>query len=357
MNYCNKRPAGRISTLVFCLFAAVLIPVYAQAQPDLDRVKVTRLLDLPIIGPELDPSIGINIQGPSLVQVPDWVEGKLGEYYLYFADHKGSYIRLAYADNLTGPWRIHVPGSLQIGESYFPSEPPPISEDRLADMVRQRQATGVAYSHDWATELTQPHIASPDVHIDEINQRFIMYFHGLAGPGRQVTRVATSPDGIDFTAQPQELGRTYMRTFVHDGMTYAMSMPGQFYRSRDGFTDFESGPLLFNSNMRHAALLKRDNTLFIFWTQVGDAPEHIKLSTLDLTGDWMQWQTSDWVEVLRPEYDWEGATAPVEPSVRSTAYGRVNQLRDPAIYQEDGEIYLLYTVGGEAGIAIAKVDL
>ena len=91
--------------------------------------------------------------------------------------------------------------------------------------------------------------------------------------------------------------------------------------------------------------------------RVGDAPEHIKLSTLDLAGDWMQWQTSDWSEVLRPEYDWEGASAPVEASVRSTAYGRVNQLRDPAIYQEDGEIYLLYTVGGEAGIAIAKVEI
>ena len=44
------------------------------------------------------------------------------------------------------------------------------------------------------------------------------------------------------------------------------------------------------------------------------------------------------------------------PSVRSTAYGVVNQLRDPAIYEEAGETYLLYAVGGESGIAIAKVD-
>jgi hypothetical protein len=353
----NWRPAGRKQSLTVLLAACLFISFHSQAQTDIENVEITRLLDRPIIGPELDPSIGINIQGPSLVRVPDWVEGKMGEYYLYFADHKGSYIRLAYADQLTGPWRVHVPGSLQIDESYFPSEPPPISEQRLAELVARNEASGVAYSHDWVTELTQPHIASPDVHIDEANRRFIMYFHGLAGPGRQLTRVATSPDGINFTTQPQELGRTYMRTFAHDGMTYAMSMPGQFYRSRDGFTDFESGPLLFNANMRHAALLKRDNTLYIFWTQVGDAPEHVKLSTVDLSGDWMSWQESDWVEVLRPEFDWEGASAPIEPSVRSTAYGRVNQLRDPAIYQEDGEIYLLYVVGGEAGIAIARVEL
>jgi hypothetical protein len=70
-------------------------------------VRVVRLVDGPIISPEMHPSIGVNIQGPALIRVPDWVEGRLGAYYLYFADHKGSYIRLAYADALTGPWLVH----------------------------------------------------------------------------------------------------------------------------------------------------------------------------------------------------------------------------------------------------------
>ena len=93
----------------------------------------------------------------------------------------------------------------------------------------------------------------------------------------------------------------------------------------------------------------------MFWTQVGDAPEHIKLSTIDLSGDWMTWSETPGVEVLRPEHDWEGADAPLEPSVRSTAYGHVNQLRDPAIYEEDGRVFLLYAVAGESGIALAEV--
>ena len=63
-------------------------------------MRVKRLLDGPIISPDLHPSIGVNIQGPSMIRVPDWVEGRLGDYYLYFADHKGRYIRLAYADDL-----------------------------------------------------------------------------------------------------------------------------------------------------------------------------------------------------------------------------------------------------------------
>jgi hypothetical protein len=31
-------------------------------------------------------------------------------------------------------------------------------------------------------------------------------------------------------------------------------------------------------------------------------------------------------------------------------------LRDPTIYQQDGDIYLLYSVSGEYGIALARVE-
>ena len=68
-------------------------------------------------------------------------------------------------------------------------------------------------SHDLLSEITTPHIASPDVHVDPVGQRIVMYFHGLDDVGTQVTRVATSHDGIDFVAEPQILGRSYMRVF------------------------------------------------------------------------------------------------------------------------------------------------
>ena len=140
-----------------------------------------------------------------------------------------------------------------------------------------------------------------------------------------------------------------MRVFAHDGYTHAMSMPGQFYRSRDPLGGFEAGPLLFNRNMRHAGLLKRGPTLFVFWTQVGDVPDRIFLSLIDLSGDWMLWSETDPVEMLRPAYNWEGADAPLEPSVRSTAYGHMNQLRDPAIFEDAWRVFLLYAVAGESG--------
>ena len=338
------------------LLVALITPCGLAQQPDLSTVKVTRVLDKPIIGPDIHPSIGVNIQGPSLIRVPGWVENPLGKYYLYFADHKGSYIRLAYASNLAGPWQIHEPGSLRIEDSYFTPTRPEIPEADLAEMVERRRASGSRASHDLAFELTQPHIASPDVHVDEDSQQIIMYYHGLEGPGFQHSRVANSGDGINFVAGSENIGRTYMRAFKHEHKTYALAMPGQFYRSEDGFTNFEEGPRLFVPNMRHSAVIVRDNYLYVFWTRVGDAPESIMLSTIDLRPDWTKWQESEETIVLRPERDWEGANAPVEPSVRSTAYGYVNQLRDPTLYVEDGVVYMLYAVAGESGIALARVD-
>jgi len=318
-------------------------------------LRVQRLLDRPIISPELHPSVGVNIQGPSAIRMPDWIEARLGAYYLYFADHKGSYIRLAYADRLTGPWTIHPPGSLQLEQSCFLTEPPNVTPEQLAQQEARFRQRGAALSHDLLLEITTPHIASPDVHADQAGRRIVMYFHGLDGVGTQVTRVATSKNGIDFTAQPEILGPSYMRAFRHDGMTYALTMPGQLYRSVDGMRGFEPGPMLFNPRMRHSAVLKRGGELWVFWTQVGEAPERILLSRIDLAGDWHGWKDGPTSEILRPEHAWEGADAPLVPSIRSTAYGQVNQLRDPAILEDEGRVYLFYAVAGESGIAIAEV--
>ena len=81
--------------------------------------------------------------------MPDWLPNKMGNYYLYFADHKGLYIRLAYADSIIGPWQIHEPGSLQIEESYFTPTRPTISEERLNELVAARRVPECRYHTIW----------------------------------------------------------------------------------------------------------------------------------------------------------------------------------------------------------------
>jgi hypothetical protein len=132
-------------------------------------------------------------------------------------------------------------------------------------------------------------------------------------------------------------------------------MPGVLYRSRDGLTDFEEGPTLFTHNMRHTALKIDGHTLSVFYTNAGDCPERVLLSTIDLTPDWLTWVASAPTVVLEPEMDYEGGTLPRQPSKRGLVMGPVCQLRDPAIFCEHGRTYLLYTVAGEHGIAIAEL--
>lgn len=143
-----------------------------------------------IISPELSPSIGSNIQGPSLIKAPQWLQQPLGKYYLYFADHKGDHIRLAYANDLVGPWSIYEPGSLQLTESKFLIEQPEENSERLA--LAQKRVANTPYPHDIRHDLEIPYIASPDVHIDEVNQQIVMYYQSLESYGIQLSRVATA---------------------------------------------------------------------------------------------------------------------------------------------------------------------
>ena len=289
-------------------------------------LRVDRLGSGPIIEPDMDDRMGDNINGPSLIRVPDWASGALGRYYLYFAHHDGRYIRMAYADELGGPWRTHEAGVLALQHSHFAG-----------------------------------HIASPDVHVDHDRRQIRMYFHGAeyssGRPGPQWSRVAVSDDGLDFRGREEILGRSYLRMIAHAGGYLGLAMPGILYRSRDGLGDFETGPTLFNSNMRHAALLKRGNRLFVFYSRVGDTPERIVLSEIPLVGDWHQWRASEAVPVIAPLHEYEGAGCPLRASVRGLSIDPVNELRDPAIFEEDGALYLLYSVAGERGIAIARLEL
>ena len=93
--------------------------------------RVQRFRTNPLITPASSSTLGDNINGPSVIRVPDWLPNPLGKYYMDFTHHAGTFIRLAYADQLDGPWKIYEPGTLQLGDD----------------------------------ECFQNHIASPDVHV------------------------------------------------------------------------------------------------------------------------------------------------------------------------------------------------
>jgi hypothetical protein len=106
-------------------------PPFKKNAP-LNLIEVKRLQDNPIIHHTMDASLleevgkygYVNINGLSMIKVPPWVKEPLGKFYLYFAHHKGDYIKLAYADKPEGPWRIYSPGALHVEDSLFARTPP-----------------------------------------------------------------------------------------------------------------------------------------------------------------------------------------------------------------------------------------
>jgi len=325
------------------ILVSVALASLNSAQGD---IGITRLPGNPLLSVGAQPGLEDNVNGPSLIEVPDWVEARLGAYYLYFAHHQGSYIRLAYGEKPEGPFRVHDAGTLTLADSGFPVEPP--APEDLPQGVRRTVEAGQPRS-------LYSHIASPDVHVLPELGEIRMYYHGLHTDGRQYTRVAVSRDGVEFDAQEELLGPAYFRVFRYGGAWYALAMPGQILRSDDGLSDFVQGPTLFNPDMRHSAVLVHGHTLHVFYTQAGDAPESILYSAIDLRGDWREWQESEPTVVMRPETSWEGADLSIRSSARGAIKQKVNQLRDPALFEHGQDLYLYYSIAGESGIAVARV--
>jgi len=311
-------------------------------------LKIKRFDNNPLIVPGMDARIGGNINGPSIIRVPDWVENPLGRYYLYFAHHEGAFIRMAYADEVTGPYTVYTPGVLDLERTVF-----------------------------------LEHIASPDAHIDDENHVIYMYYHGEGvkhqrdSYHRQWTCYAESKEGLYFETNTVCLGPAYMKVFAWAGAYYSFSgrAARKFHRGGDRKGIFKEEKVLHIEGetftnmlgvnmrdpeaviyrMRHAGVHLRGDMLDIYYSNVGDNPERIKRTSVDLKSDWSKWQGSAPVEILKSEMDYEGLNEPMILSKGGTAYVPVHQVRDPALLEDDGRLYLLYSVAGEFGLAGAEL--
>lgn len=321
-------------------------------------VTVTRFSENPLITLQMSPSLGDNANGPTVIRVPSWVEHPLGRYYMYFAHHKGRFIRLAYADSVRGPWQVYEPGVMKVEDTaLFRPQPDP------AD------SPPGAYTH----------VASPEVYVDDANRRIVLWVHGVWTEGQrwpadkaeaaawlrqhgyaQFTQTAVSSDGLAFRGLPVISRQSYLRVFRHDGRFYAMSRLGQLLRADDALAPFELGPSPFRDSayadrVRHVAMIERNGVLHVFFTAMREAPESLLHTTMKLDGDWSSWKVGDVDTVLEPAAPYECADMPIEPSAIGEINGPARQIRDPDLLVDGGATYLFYTFCGEQGVAGAEV--
>jgi hypothetical protein len=150
------------------LVCCALAPLAASSEVTAQRFKQN-----PLITVKSSRSLGDNVNGPSMIRVPPWIAKPLGRYYLYFADHKGHDIRLAYANSVEGPWKIYEPSILGVQETAFRRalpDPPSVT---------------AFYTH----------IASPEIWIDEANKKLVMWFHGMWTEGNPWPPIMTLRSG------------------------------------------------------------------------------------------------------------------------------------------------------------------
>jgi len=324
------------------------------------NVTVTRFPENPLITLHMSSTIGDNANGPSVIHVPNWVEHPMGRYYMYFAHHKGQFIRLAYADSLHGPWKIYEPGVLNVEDSaFYRPQPDPVN----------------------SPPGFYTHIASPEIYLDEANKRIIMWAHGVWTEGRrwpedpaealrwarqngyyQYSQASVSKDGLHFKAQPTISRETYLRIFQHDGMFYAISRLGLLLRASGPLQEFRMGGNPFggtrySKSVRHTGLLKEGDVLHVFFSAIGDAPESILHTTINLAGDWTTWKVGEIQQILTPEASYECPDLPNEPSAVGEIHNPARQVRDPAVFEEDGKTYVFYTFCGEQGMAGAEIKI
>ena len=280
------------------------------------------------------------MSGPSVLKAPDWLTSAPDRYLMYFAHHVGQSIRLAAADHPTGPWRLVTPDVLNV---------------------------------DAVPSHGQPHVASPDVHADHDQKRFVMYFHAMVPHSvgghlpcwgvyptlNQKTLIAVSGDGLRFTLIEPALAvaPSYLRMFDAGDSWYGIAMPSQLVRSPDGVSDFEYGPMLFHDDeIRHCAVSydPASREFEMLFTRCFEAPERIYRTIIDTAGEWRDWAPGPVSELMGPAEAWEGTEAPLEPVPRGWAKQPQNGLRDPFVLEEPDQRWLFYAAAGENALGVAQ---
>jgi hypothetical protein len=347
-----------VGVVVMALLASVAFAGQGRAQAP--PFNPRRLPQNPLVTVTSSPTLGGNVNGPTVIRVPDWIAHPLGRYYMYFANHMGDFIRLAYADSVAGPWHIYEPGVLHAKETAFFREQP----DPKATL------------DDFYT-----HVASPEILIDPDRHRLVMWVHGWWTNGErwpsslpearawarqkgygQFTQAAESADGLHFTVRPTITKTSYLRVFQRNGSWFGVSRLGQVSRADDPLATFTIGGNLFTGSpyagrVRHVGLVLRGDRLHVFFTAIGDAPERVFASTVDLTSDWTTWRASAPVDVITPTAAYECPDLPNTPSEAGDINEPAKQIRDPFVFDDGGRTLLFYSICGEQGIAAAEIDL
>ncbi len=213
------------------------------------------------------------------------------------------------------------------------------------------------------------HMASPEVYINSKDRLIYLYFHAPShSKNEQWSFLALSQDGIHFDKViDRPLAPFYMRVFHYSDCMYGVVKGGGLWKSKTGLDEFELVTNLFNpllkeevwhnysGAVRHVGLYLNKSILHIFFSRIGDKPERILHTSIDLDSSQdKDWKVGRYTEIIKPKERYEGADFLLKKSSAGAAHEPENALRDPYIMYEQKKFYLFYSVAGEQGIALSQ---
>jgi len=279
-----------------------------------------------------------SICNPCLIKTPKWIKKKLGKYYLYFADHRGKFIKLLYSDHLDRGWKYLDKKILHLK-----------SKPKLD-----------AYNH----------IASPEIYVNKKEKQIYIFTHSHSRSKiGQWTYLSNSKDGINFSKKfNKPLAPFYLRFFYHKKYYYGIVKGADLWRSRNINIKFQQCQNLLtrkksktnlhnkNGSIRHLGILKKKNYLHCVFSKIGDKPERIYYTKIHLSKNYLNWKFQKIKEILRPTFPYEGSKLKLKKSKAGDAPRGENALRDPYLFVDGKKTYLIYCVKGEKNFALCEID-
>ena len=325
-------------------------------------IRATRLPQNPLITVKSSSSLGDNINNPTVIRVPSWIEHPLGRYYMYFAHHMGAHIRLAYADAVAGPWKVYEPGVLHVHDTAFyrPQPDPPENLENFYTHVASPEIYGGRSQP--STRDVVPRVVDRRGRCGRSAKRAAQ---AMGAPTRLRAEHAVGRVAGRFTFRRsgrRSRARATCASFAFDGSLYGMARLGLLLRSTRsvrplrGRPERRFGTEPYTGRVRHVAVvsggldalrvLHGDRRCARTDHGVHDRHER-RLDDLEGVGP---------TELLRPGGAYECPRCRPRRRRRATSKARRGSSAIRRSFEENGRTFLFYSICGEQGIAAAGTE-
>lgn len=155
---------------------------------------------------------------------------------MYFSHHKGEYIKMAYSDSINGRWTIYNDKILSLKNSTLITYR--TTQSNLKDVFNHNNSNETFAllsqldfkKNNTSVDSNDPHIASPEIIINNESKEIVMFFHGMVSGNIQKSKIAISKDGLNFNAKSKILTGPYLKLVEYKNSYLGISMSGVFYK-------------------------------------------------------------------------------------------------------------------------------